>query len=564
MNRFTIRARLYAMVFVLLGALVGSASYAIYSMSHIGVELVAIAEQDIPLARVITNITVHQLEQSLRFEQGLRHGEHLDDGENGALLKQSLSEFKKLNAQVDEELLSGERIAREALAAAHTQAEADEFRHVLEQLELIKAEHADYAEHALLTLDGLSQGETRLYKDNLHQVEAEEQHLNHALEELLTEINAFTAEAALESEHHEQEAQHTLLLITLVAGVGALLLAVGTTRSIGTGIELALSGLERIAQKDLSRELRGQDRGDEIGRMLASGERMRLALMSSMETIQASTSEIAALTEQMARTSEESSHSLEEANSQLSHSSESMTELVGATQEVARNATLTVDQVISAEQAVAGGRTGVEKTIAEIGALARDVERSARAVQNLAEESEAITSVLDVIKSVAEQTNLLALNASIEAARAGEHGRGFAVVADEVRTLASRTHQSTGEIEEMISRLRQGTREAVETMENGQRQAGISVDTAARAGDNFALISEAITNISRMNDLIAAASQQQSTSAEEIDNSLAGLTEASRVNAEIATEAASAGQELANLSERLHQLAAGFKLQQVK
>ncbi len=144
------------------------------------------------------------------------------------------------------------------------------------------------------------------------------------------------------------------------------------------------------------------------------------------------------------------------------------------------------------------------------------LSRSQVNLSKLARDSENIGTVIDVIKSIAEQTNLLALNAAIEAARAGEQGRGFAVVADEVRTLASRTQESTKEIEEMIERLQQASNQAVSVMSEGKEQAQHSVSQASLAGKSLSTISSAVAMIAEMNAKIADLATEQSRSTEEV------------------------------------------------
>ncbi|WP_331346570.1 methyl-accepting chemotaxis protein [Cellvibrio sp. UBA7661] len=175
------------------------------------------------------------------------------------------------------------------------------------------------------------------------------------------------------------------------------------------------------------------------------------------------------------------------------------------------------------------GQQEVDKTQQTILQLAGKVGEAAQVIDNLSAGSREIGSVLEVIQGIAEQTNLLALNAAIEAARAGEQGRGFAVVADEVRGLASRTQQSTRQIQEVIQRMQDGSQQAVDVMKQGQEQAGLSVDQARRAGDALKAINASVTRINDMNTQIATTAEQQSAVAAEINKNFERITQSANL-----------------------------------
>ncbi len=201
-----------------------------------------------------------------------------------------------------------------------------------------------------------------------------------------------------------------------------------------------------------------------------------------------------------------------------------MNEMTATVHDVASNATHTAEATRVADQEVQTGKAVVNESITTIGQLATRVEEAVAVIAKLAQDSEQIGSVVEVIRGIAEQTNLLALNAAIEAARAGEQGRGFAVVADEVRTLASRTQTSTDEIQDMIQKLQDAAGQAVGVMEQGQQAARSSVEQASHAGESLESITRAVDTITAMTTQIATAAEEQSAVAEEINRNVVNIS----------------------------------------
>lgn len=271
--------------------------------------------------------------------------------------------------------------------------------------------------------------------------------------------------------------------------------------------------------------------------------------------------------ESLARTSanvlEISRHSTSNVTRQHSETDQvatAMNEMTATAAEVARNAASAADAARNAEDEAQQGTKIVNNTIEAINSLSVEVGNANEVIKKLKADSEQIGKVLDVIRSIADQTNLLALNAAIEAARAGEQGRGFAVVADEVRTLASRTQQSTAEIQKMIEILQAGAIDSVRVMEAGKVRAEEGAEQAAKAGMALERITRAVATINQMNTQIASAAHEQSAVSHEIDNNVNNISQAATTTAEGAQKTVIESQELARLSKHLQELIKQYKV----
>ncbi|MGM0552224.1 MAG: methyl-accepting chemotaxis protein [Pseudomonadota bacterium] len=336
---------------------------------------------------------------------------------------------------------------------------------------------------------------------------------------------------------------------------------VGLYRSIKDSVEQFNHATERMAGGDLTTrvDIRTRDEMHDVGERFNA---MATQFEGLIQQIVGATAQLASASEELATVSRESASSVERQRQETDQVATAMNEMTATVQDVAGNAASAADTTRNTDQEAHTGLEVVNSASKSISQLASDLENTAEVIRRVSSDSETIGTVLDVIKNIAEQTNLLALNAAIEAARAGESGRGFAVVADEVRTLASRTQDSTQEIEEMIERLQSGTREAVKVMGHSREQAQTGVDQANQAAEALEAITRAVGNISEMNTHIASAAEQQSATTEEMNRSIVSIREIAEQTASGSEQTTSASDELARLASELQAQTGSFTVSQ--
>jgi methyl-accepting chemotaxis protein len=378
--------------------------------------------------------------------------------------------------------------------------------------------------------------------------------------QLLRELNTQSAASAVQAAGASYARTRIIALSAIgVALALTLLLAWRLSVSIIHPVRHALHIASTIADGDLSEHDIPQGK-DEPAQLLIMLGRMRSNLHGTIDQIYAAASQLSQSVQEMGSIAEASAHNLQLQNNEIEQAAVAVNQMSQAAVEVAGNASNTVTESEASTQAAAQGQVRLSATISSIKELTDNVLDSSQQAEGLAERTQSISSILDVIRAIANQTNLLALNAAIEAARAGEAGRGFAVVADEVRSLAQRTSASTTEIETLINGVQHSTQQTAESLRHTATQASLTLEQAAATGEALTVIISSTNTINDRNLLIASAAEQQAQVAGEVDRNLSSIRDLSSQTASGAQQTTVASNALSMLATDLNTMVQRFVL----
>jgi len=386
-----------------------------------------------------------------------------------------------------------------------------------------------------------------------------------AMRSILDELEDIVIEAAdVASQHVEKEVSksriQTLLLAAAVIGI-LIAIAFVLPPLVTKPMSRVLERIRDIAEGEGDLRIRLEQKGsDEVGQIAAALNRLLERLQQLISQTAGSAKQVDSAVERLTIVAAEGDEAVMEQLSQIQMVATAMHEMAATVNEVAANTAHAAESARTADSGVRSGAQVVGEASTAIEQLADVVSNASSAIATLESETNRIGAVLEVIKGVAEQTSLLALNAAIEAARAGESGRGFAVVAAEVRSLASRTQQSTGEIESMIAALQSSARNVVTVMDSGRGMVDSTLEKASQAGQSLEEITLAVSRINDLNAQIASAAEEQSAVTEEVSSNTLRIQNLAEHTVSSNQQTAEARVALAALAESLNADLAQFKV----
>lgn len=400
---------------------------------------------------------------------------------------------------------------------------------------------------------------------NIGQISQEK---SQAYEAVLNEIQNYKQDKVLEFKQSIKEAgdrSEQSLWLTLSIGIALLIMmfivTIAIARAISSSARNVAQSLSELAdgKGDLSHKLNVSG-SDELGQVSSNFNRFLGLLGDSIRRVVNVTDPLLASSHSLKQRMEDATHATQRQSHDASAVQVSMEDMRHSVIEISQNARQAASAAQIAEKEAMQGMTVVQRTIDISQELNTGIQAASNSINELARDTENVTSILNVITSIAEQTNLLALNAAIEAARAGEQGRGFAVVADEVRALASKTADATTEIRHVLQNLKTAAISSVSTMNVAMSKSSENETNAQNTGSALKSIQQQIVSINSMNTHIASATEEQASVASQVVDNVVNMNASFEQTLQILSQVRNVSEGLVDFADELKNATSQFKL----
>lgn len=336
-----------------------------------------------------------------------------------------------------------------------------------------------------------------------------------------------------------------------------ILIALSSIKIMSKILQMIEHSVLKLSSGDLDFSM-SQDMKGDLGDIAAIFNNFSSYLEQTFKNIYATSQQLNNSTQSLSQLTDDTNTDAANQYNETATVSDAMQQMTSTVDEVAQNTSLAAEESLKAATASEQGLQTVTTAAASIHSLANEVQTASHVIDELAGDCDNIGTMLDIIRDISDQTNLLALNAAIEAARAGEQGRGFAVVADEVRTLATRTHDSTEDIQQQISKLQAAAKNAVEVMNKGSNLAQSSVESSKQAGEAFEVINQSISTINTMSKQIASTSEEQNAVTHDMSERISNISQLSTKTTQSSKKSSTASYEIFVLANELHTMISQF------
>ncbi|HAS3639327.1 TPA: HAMP domain-containing protein [Vibrio cholerae] len=555
-NNLSITQKMIALVGCLLALTLMVSTYSITKMKRVAVEIEAIAHDNLPLAKLMTDMTVHQLEGAITLERvfraaGIESSQGKQQNQYQAQLMELVNKFKQ-------EFNQSRQLLESSIEHAISPSIRSYLTNLEQDLDSLGREHQEFERKLNDLLNELRSGrEVKLLVADAEQIEQLQISLDQRLIDILRKIEQATEQSVLVTEQEEREALWGMIYLSAFAILFGLILGFAFSKQIVMAIARARKLANEMAEGNFSKRAKVTT-GDEIGQLITSMNTMAQSISYIIGEVIDRANTIASTVTQLASSAESNKKSVQQQQANTEQVTSAMAQMAITITEVASSAEESSAATARAQENARYSCDILSETETVSRQLVANAQQSQQMIVELEASTRQIESFVLAVEGISEQTNLLALNAAIEAARAGEQGRGFAVVADEVRALASRSQQATHEIKGLIQTLVERAQSATKMIDSSDRQIEESFSSITAAKKQLDSINLALLELTSANTQVAAASEEQSVAADEISHNMTDIRDAGETIMLSAQETAQASEELAQQAQGLKLLMGRF------